>query len=404
MRCVIDPHVFKRPNATTLVDVLQARAIALADKQAFCFLRNQGEEELGVTYRGLHERAMAIGGELQAAMPQGERALLLFPPGLDFIEAFFGCLYAGVVAVPVALPTRNRLASSIGAILEASNPTLIMSTSDHHERASQYYRHLPALLERPWIATDRVDNDRQYEWRNPQVDGNQIAFLQYTSGSTSSPKGVVLTHENLLRNATLIHQAFGNTPDGHGVFWLPLYHDMGLIGGVVQPVYSGGSCTLMPPAAFLQRPALWLETISRTQATVSGGPDFAYDLCVRKIRPEDRGRLDLSNWKVAFTGAERVRAETISRFAEAFACCGFRQEAFFPCYGLAEATLMLSGGPRQTAPTIVHLCTDALGTQSDSGRFACRSGLSGTGRLWRVSARARDRHRRSADATTMRRE
>ncbi len=172
---------------------------------------------------------------------------------------------------------------------------------------------------------------------------------------------MILSHENLVQNAALIYGAFGNTPESHGVFWLPLYHDMGLIGGVLQPIYSGGRCTLMPPAAFLQRLALWLETISRMQATVSGGPNFAYDLCARKIRAEERKGLDLSSWQVAFTGAERIRAETIERFVEAFAPCGFRREAFFPCYGLAEATLMVSGGPRRTARTIVHVRADALG-------------------------------------------
>ena len=175
---------------------------------------------------------------------------------------------------------------------------------------------------------------------------------------------------------------------------------MGLIGGVVQPVYCGGSCTLLAPAAFLQRPALWLETISRTRATVSGGPDFAYDLCVRKIPAEEREGLDLSSWKVAFTGAERIRAETIERFAEAFAPCGFRREAFFPCYGLAEATLMVSGGPRQTPPTIVRVRADALARHQVRGRRRRRFRLADLGGLRPEPARADDRDRRSADASS----
>ena len=189
---------------------------------------------------------------------------------------------------------------------------------------------------------------------------DSLAFLQYTSGSTAAPKGVQISHANLVANSSRIQASFGATSSARGVFWLPLFHDMGLIGGVLQTVYCGGSSTLFSPVSFLQRPALWLETIARTQATVSGGPNFAYDLVVRKVRVEECRDLDLSRWEVAFTGAERVRADTIDRFAEKFAVCGFRREAFFPCYGLAEATLMASGGPRLTAPTFVSARADAL--------------------------------------------
>ena len=231
---------------------------------------------------------MAIGGELQGLMPPGECELLFFPPGLDFVAAFLGCLYAGVVAVPVALPARNRSTAHVEAILKASNPALILSTASQCGIAKQTYAQIAMLLDRPWLATDRVSNDRQQAWRDPGIEPQQTAFLQFTSGSTSSPKGAVLSHDNVLQNAALIRHAFGNTPESKGVFWLPQYHDMGLIGGIVQPIYCGGSCTLLSPAAFLQRPAVWLETISRTGATVSGGPDFAYNLCVRKISHEDR--------------------------------------------------------------------------------------------------------------------
>jgi len=352
----IDPS-----SASTLVQVLQTNAASLGQRQAFRFIRGETDEPLELSYHGLHERAMAIGGELQRLIGPGERALLLFSPGLDFIAAFFGCLYAGVTAVPVALPARKRSASSVEAIVNASSPALVLTTADHCGLAKQSWAHLPTLLERPWIATDFISNDSQSLWRDPRVSADQPAFLQFTSGSTSSPKGVILSHENVLRNAALIHAAFGNTPESRGVFWLPQYHDMGLIGGVVQPIYCGGSCTLLAPAAFLQRPGVWLEAISKTKATVSGGPDFAYDLCVRKIPPADRKGLDLSSWNIAFTGAERVRADTIDRFVEAFAPCGFRREAFFPCYGLAEATLMVSGGPRHAAPAVTRVRADALG-------------------------------------------
>ena len=342
----------------TLVELLRHRAATVGDKLAFCFLADHDREE-AVTYRDLDERARAIGGELQSLAPPGSRAMLLFPPGLDFIAAFFGCLYAGIVAVPVAPPGRNRFAWSAEPIFEAARPSVVLSTKRHCEEAARSYAPGP-LLDHSWIAIDTIDPQRQCDWRDPQIDGRQTAFLQYTSGSTSAPKGVMLSHSNLLHNASLIRPAFGNTSESSAVFWLPLYHDMGLIGGVVQPIYCGGLCTLMAPAAFLQRPRLWLETISRKRATVSGGPDFAYDLCARKIRPEDREGLDLSCWEIAFVGAERVRAQTLERFVAAFSPCGFRRESFFPCYGLAEATLFASGGPRRTAPTVVHVDPDAL--------------------------------------------
>jgi acyl-CoA synthetase (AMP-forming)/AMP-acid ligase II/acyl carrier protein len=343
----------------TLVDLLRHRAFAVGDKQAFCYLPGDGGKELAITYRCLHERATAIGGRLQQLASPGERALLLFPPGLDFIAAFFGCLYAGVVAVPIAPPGRKRFAWSAEPIFEASKPSLVLSTAFHCEKAAHSYAPTP-LLRTPWIAVDTIENDRRHTFREPQIDERHTAFLQYTSGSTSVPKGVMLSHQNLLHNAALIRQAFGNTSESNAVFWLPLHHDMGLIGGVIQPIYCGGSCTLLAPAAFLQRPLLWLETISRRRATVSGGPDFAFDLCARKIKPEDREGLDLSSWQVAFLGAEPIRAQTLERFEEAFAPCGFRRESFFPCYGLAEATLMVSGGPRQTAPTVIHVRGAAL--------------------------------------------
>ena len=397
-----EPNAFEPPLAATLVDLLRIRASATGGREAFCFIREDGKVDVSITYGELHQRAMAIAGELQTLMAEGDRALLLYPPGLEFIAAFFGCLYAGVAAVPVALPARNRSTSSVEAILRASNPAVILSSADHCESSRQHYARVPALLERPWIATDQVPDDRQDAWREPPVDGRQTAFLQYTSGSTSAPKGVMLSHENLLRNAAAIQQAFGNTPEGQGVFWLPLYHDMGLIGGVVQPIYCGGRCAVLAPVAFLQRPALWLETISKTQASVSGGPDFAYDLCVRKIPAEERDGLDLSSWKVAFTGAERIRASTIERFAEAFGPCGFRREAFFPCYGLAEATLMVSGGPRQTPPTIVRVARRRPDAQSSSGRRRRRCALANVRRLRPELARAYHCHCRSADARAVR--
>ncbi len=350
----------KFTRCQNLVDLVQQRASALGDKPVFSFLRGNGENEVSLTYQSLHQRAMAIAADLQNLAPPGERAILLFPPGLDFIAAFFGCLYAGIIAVPAAIPNRHRNSSPVEAIFSASKASLVLSTAEHREQAKRTYACRSEISERPWVAVDRISLERRHAWHDLQVDSRQIAFLQYTSGSTSEPKGVMISHDQLLYNASLIQEAFHTTVESHAVFWLPLYHDMGLIGGVIQPVYCGGSSTLMAPAAFLQRPALWLETISRTQATISGGPDFAYDLCARKISAEDRAQFDLSCWELAFLGAERIRPQTVDQFVNVFGPCGFRREALFPCYGLAEATLMVSGGPYQDPPVVLRVNADSL--------------------------------------------
>src|SRR5262249_19523098 len=193
-------------------------------------------------------------------------------------------------------------------------------------------------------------DEREGLWRSPNLTSNALAFLQYTSGSTASPKGVMVSHANLLANVSAISRAFALTEQSIGVCWLPLYHDMGLIGNVFGTLYSGGRCFVMSPTAFLQRPMRWLRAISRYRATISGGPDFAYDLCARKVSSEELTDLDLSSWQVAVNGAEPVRQQTLAHFAATFGPCGFRDEAFYPCYGLAEATLLVSGEHNPVTP------------------------------------------------------
>ena len=310
-RCQTRIGVTERSAEPTLVDLLHIRASTQGEKVAFRFLPGAGREEVSLTYRALHNRAMAIAAELQTRAAPGDRVLLSFASGLEFVEAFFGCLYAGVAAVPVAQPGRRRPVAAVQAICTASRPLLILGTADHDEAGATSSAELSQQLQLPWIASDRIPTERLGDWHDPQVGAQQTAFLQYTSGSTSAPKGVVLSHQNVLSNAALIQEAFGTSAQSSAVFWLPLYHDMGLIGGVIQPVYCGGTSTLLAPAAFLQRPALWLETISRVRATISGGPDFAFSLCSRKVSEAEREGLDLSSWQVAFTGAERIRPHTL---------------------------------------------------------------------------------------------
>jgi acyl-CoA synthetase (AMP-forming)/AMP-acid ligase II len=339
----------------TLVELLEHRARCLGNKPAFEFIQAHDENNDGITYAQLHRRALSVAGQLQAKFGPGDRVWLLFPPGLEFISAFFGCLYAGIIAVPLCPPRVRRLTPSLEPVFSASRPAAVLTTSEHLNHAAGLYGDFQALLELPWVAVDQVSDDWAASWRDPEVNQRDVAFLQYTSGSTATPKGVMLSHHNLLHNSALISEVFGTDESSSAVFWLPLFHDMGLIGGVIQPIYCGGSCTLLAPAAFLQRPLLWLETISSRRASISGGPDFGYEICVRKISEAERAGLDLSSWRLAFTGAEPIRAGTLDRFVKVFSECGFRQQALLPVYGLAEATLMASGGPRGDAPVMLDV-------------------------------------------------
>jgi len=356
----VDPRGSFAPPATTVVDRLRYRAIHQADKRAFTYLVDGEDDALDLSYGQLDRQARAIAAKLESLGMVGERALLLYPPGLEFIAAFFGCLYAGVVAVTAYPPRRNRNMLRIQAISDDAQAKVALSEHSVMERVEGMLDEAPHLQQLQWIATDRLSDDLANDWSQPDIDGDTLAFLQYTSGSTGTPKGVILTHTNLMHNSALIANAFETARGHEGCFWLPMYHDMGLIGGIMQPMYVGGPNTLISPMAFLQKPYRWLDIISRRRITHSGGPNFAYELCARKVTPEQRAKLDLSSWDLAFTGAEPVRADTIDRFCEAFEPCGFRREAFFPCYGMAEATLMISGGIKRNPPVIMTVDGDAL--------------------------------------------
>jgi acyl-CoA synthetase (AMP-forming)/AMP-acid ligase II len=258
---------------------------------------------------------------------------------LDFIAAFFGCLYAGVVAVPAYPPGSNRGLARLIPVVKDAQPVVMLTNSSVGHR---FNRGPVQDLNVPWMNIDDIDRSLADQWQDPFVTGDSLAFLQYTSGSTASPKGVMISHQNVLHNESLIQAAFNQTEKSIVVGWLPFYHDMGLIGNILQPIYSGSRCVLMPPQAFLQKPLRWLKCISSYGATTSGGPNFAYQLCVDKITSAEQQGLALDTWKVAFNGAEPVRYETLRRFAEAFEPFGFRASSFYPCYGLAEATLLVA--------------------------------------------------------------
>ncbi|MFQ5984069.1 MAG: fatty acyl-AMP ligase [Alphaproteobacteria bacterium] len=338
-----------------MVELLRWRARHQTHDQGYVFLAADETERARLTYGELDSRARALAATLQGTNAVGERALLLFPPGreLEFVVSFFGCLYAGVIAVPAMTGRPKRRDRRLEVIALDAGAKFALTTASLVADLRQQLSDGPHLETLRWVATDRLDEASPEDWQPHTPGADELAFLQYTSGATAVPKGAMVSHGNLLSNALMMRDAFDHPEESVTVGWLPLHHDMGLIGNVLQALYVGAPSILMSPMAFLQRPIRWLRTISRYRARSSGGPNFAYELCVRKITPEQRETLDLSSWSLAFTGAEPIRAETVAAFSAAFEPCGFDRKAFYPCYGLAEATLFVSGGLRTASPIIV---------------------------------------------------
>ncbi len=340
--------------AATLVDLLRLRAQHEPAKVTHRFLREGGGDGGSRTAAEADRRARAVAALLQTSgVGPGERVLLLYPQGLDYVTAFFGCLYAGTVPIPVYALRMNRPMPRLEAIVADARAAAALTSATLLEQARPHLPQTPTLHALQWLAGDAVPPGIEDAWKPPGVGPDDLALLQYTSGSTAAPKGVMLTHANVMHNMAMARRGFACGPGTRGVCWLPPHHDMGFMAGVVMPIYAGFPVNLLSPLEFLQRPVRWLEAISQARATHTGAPNFAYDLCARKVTPEQRARLDLSSLEVAFVGAEPVQAETLRRFAEAFAPCGFRKEAFLPCYGLAEATVFVTGNPPHAAP-VVH--------------------------------------------------
>lgn len=349
------------PKVDSLVDLLRYRAAYQPHHQGITFLVDGEEETLHLTYAELDAKAREIATALQSACQPGDRALLVYQPGLEYVAAFFGCLYAGVTAVPIYPPRPNRSLIRLQSVATNSQAIFALTTSQILSKLERQLIDAAELKALKWLATDSFNiTEPRQDWQEIHPQGQDLAFLQYTSGSTATPKGVMITHHNLLKNLALIHQCFEHSSQSLAVIWLPPYHDMGLIGGILQPLYGGFPVVLMSPFMFFQSPIRWLQAISRYQGTTSGGPNFAYDLCFRKVKPEQLLGLDLSSWRVAFNGAEPISAQTLEDFASKFAPCGFRPEAFFPCYGLAEATLIVSGGQRDAQPALKTIQGAAL--------------------------------------------
>ncbi|MDF0734272.1 non-ribosomal peptide synthetase [Pseudomonas entomophila] len=347
----------------TLVQALAQRAAQTPDRIALRFLADDPREQAVLSYRQLDQRARVIAAALQARADFGDRAVLLFPSGPDYVAAFFGCLYAGVIAVPAYPPesSRQHHQERLLSIIADAEPRLLLTV----EALRDSLQGLDALAtgDGPQLlAVDGLDATLADAWREPALAGEHIAFLQYTSGSTALPKGVQVSHGNLVANEQLIRQGFGIdlNPDDVIVSWLPLYHDMGLIGGLLQPIFSGVPCVLMSPGYFLARPLRWLQAISEYGGTISGGPDFAYRLCSERVSEAALAGLDLSRWRVAYSGSEPIRQDSLATFAEKFAAAGFDANSFFASYGLAEATLFVSGSRRGQGIGALELDAEAF--------------------------------------------
>lgn len=330
-----------------IIDVLSRHAQERPDAVALRFLADGEDSTVEWTYSRLERTVARIARRLQAVDVRGERIILLYDSSPDYIAAFMGVLQAGGTAVPTYPPIGQRPLSRLIGIIQDSKPKLVLSTARTRNAQARRVAELSGHSHLEWVATDELPPLNPHE-HVPVVHGQPLAMLQYTSGSTGSPKGVMVTHANLLSNCETIARWLGPSPGRRGGMWLPLFHDMGLLGGVMQPLYSGFPLVFMDPMYFIQRPVRWLRAISKHRLTLSGAPNFAYELCASQIPDEELEGIDLSCWTEAFCGAEPVRGETMRRFAERFAPLGFRAEALSPCYGLAEATLLVAGKPAGT--------------------------------------------------------
>ena len=353
-------------QCSSLVENLRYRASEQPHQVAYVGLKN-GEAELGrLSYGEVDRQARAIALQLQSLGASGSNVLLTYPlsDGLAFVAAFFGCLYAGAVAVTAWPPLNESLLCDLQYKAADADVKFALSTQSLLDQAQDAFTAAPPLADIHWIASDRlthkIDDAKIEQWQAPKINPKTLAYLQYTSGSTGLPKGAMISHGNVLDNLGLIYKTCQYTASDIGVCWLPLYHDMGLVGAVIQPVYAGGPVVMMSPVDFILKPLRWLQAISRYRATTSGGPNFAYDLCLRKITPAQRAGLDLSSWAIAANGAEPVLADTLNRFTAAFEPSGFKRAAFCPAYGMAETTVMISLNDRKTPPAIKSVKRQAL--------------------------------------------
>ncbi len=351
---------------TTLIELLRLRATQSPNGHAYTFLIDGKKETSPLTYAELDQQAKAIATLLQKYQSRGERALLLYPQGLEVIAAFCGCLYAGVIAIPVPPPESGRLKRTLPrlrAIVKDANATFALTTEAILSLVEEVKDEFPEFDQMKWIDTATVDLSLAEGWEDPQVHKDELAYLQYTSGSTSTPKGVMLSHFNLMHHASYLQRACGYDENSITHTWMPYFHDYGLVEGMMVPLYNGTPCYLMSPFSFIKRPIQWLRNITKYGVTHSQAPNFAYDLCIRRVKAKEIPQLDLSSWQAAGNAAEPINPKVMMKFVETFSPCGFEWETFAPAYGLAEYTLLVSSKPKGTHP--VFACLDASSLEQD---------------------------------------
>ena len=360
---------------SSIVEILQQKAIAKPEAIAYIFLEDGEHKEIKLTYRELENRVKAIAKQLQGIVDPGSRALLVYSynDSLEFIQAFFGCLYAGVVAVSCHPPMNRLTTVEVQTRLVDAKAEIVLSNATLLPQLQKQLTDSENAAVK-WLDTTKIKALAE-DYRIPAIDPDSLAFLQYTSGSTGEPKGVTIAHRCLLQNQEMLRLAFGHDEHSVGAGWLPLFHDMGLIGNVIQTIYLGACCVMMSPVSFVQKPIRWLQAVSKYKVTTSGAPNFAYDLLCDRAKDSQIEQLDLSNWKLAFCGAEPVKEATIERFSQKFAACGFQKSAFYPCYGMAEATLMITGGDYRKPPIVKYIDKIALEENKVVGKSKEQSGV-----------------------------
>lgn len=349
---VCQPPLLSDTELYSLVDVLRLRSQHQPKQLAYTFLVDGETEEIHLTYAELDRQAQAVAAQLQMLTSPGERALLLYPQGLDFIAAFFGCLYAGIVAVPVyPPPRRNQKMSRLQALAMDADATIALTTIDVLSTLRQRLDYSSDLDRFQWLTTDQIPSSLAAAWQPPLVQSSTQAFLQYTL-QTGTPKGVIVSHGSSLQTSEIIKQTFTLSSDSVSVTWLPRFHDMGLFDSIIQPMYTGFRSVLLPSAAFMQKPWRWLKAISHYGATYGGAPNFGYELCTQRVTPAQRQALDLSRWTIAYSGVELVHKPTLEKFAATFANCGFRPKFFHIYYGKAADRLMIAAVATQRVGSI----------------------------------------------------